>query len=624
MKRFLLAALLVLLILSAVPVFSSDVSNADFYGVITTTNTGTATTSVSSNLSGADTADFIAGGFLNATATNAAVQNTAGADVAFMPGYGTNPWVFWAGNLGASSTTNYLLYMKNVTGGKIAYFPGSTGLAVSDNDTFLEPYANFSITLTDTWISSTANISKPDAFFATYAGGVLTASIPAVVAATNNSLTSPVNTSHVVNLPAGLASGNLLMILFATRQSTTVNTPAGWTQLFNDQFGAGEGKIAVFHKVSNGGEGASVTITTTGAVTSAHTSHRIVGGGTPVAGTTVTGSSVNPNPPLLTPVAGSNQYLWFAVSGGRDTTGGSDFTATGYPSGYSGGLEKGDGTAFGAGVASAYKLASAASEDPGTFTLSAASNWGSNTIAIPPSVTVSSAVSEAEHDVTVSADSTNLTLTVDGVAVSTTALDGASVPNNANGWTFNAVYIGGIDITVGGVPAEHWEWEYAATFTGTVNGIVGTPSFRTTSSDADVTSTLTLFQPTSEPEAPPFAVGAGPDFLSDNITATGTFSTGNTTLDYPLKALIDAVATAGGVPYQIPSTFISAFFLIALSLMTSYFLKSYSAGSLFAKSAVNITGYGLLVTLAIFDWWMLIFYFLFEPAIWFAAKERRE
>jgi hypothetical protein len=370
-----------------------------------------------------------------------------------------NDKILFATDLNANSSKSLSFTTGNTDTTSMSIITGYGGYITVTDVASWEPGNNFSDNFTDLSLDTSVAdyvLLKDGAYTITKGSGNITASIHPVVAATNTSSTSPVNTNHVVNLPAGLTSGNLLMILFATRQSTTVNTPAGWTQLFNDQFGAGEGKLAVFHKVSNGGEGASVTITTTGTVTSAHTSHRIVGVGTPVAGTTVTGSSANPNPPLLTPVAGSNMYLWFAVSGGRDTTGGADFTATGYPSGYSGGLEKGDNTGFGAGVASAYKLATAASEDPGTFTLSTTSAWGANTIAIPPSATVSSAFS-GTHDCIIASDSTNLTLTIDGVLEDSITLGGASVANNANNWIIKVPSMSSYKHYVSGTLIGHYE-----------------------------------------------------------------------------------------------------------------------------------------------------------------------
>jgi len=176
-------------------------------------------------------------------------------------------------------------------------------------------------------------------------------------------------------------------------------------------------------------------------------------------------------------------------------------------------------------------------------------------------------------------------------------------------------------VDVGGVPVSAWAWEYGATFHDSIGANDGTPSFRTTSSDSDVTAELISFGPVSEPIAPAFAVGAGPDFMTDNITtgnSTGAFGD----VDFPGKDILDAVA--GTTPRQMLFIFIASFLLLAVSLAVSYFLKEAGASSIFIKSVANIIIYAVLIALHIFDWWMLIFFFIFEQSVWFAAKERRE
>jgi len=168
------------------------------------------------------------------------------------------------------------------------------------------------------------------------------------------------------------------------------------------------------------------------------------------------------------------------------------------------------------------------------------------------------------------------------------------------------------------------EWQYGTTFTDlSGNGNDAAPSFRTTSSDNDVSAALSTFSPLSEPEAPVYAVGAGPDFVSTNITITGNFTSGNSSSTYPGESIIRDITTATGVPYQLPSTFIATFLILIASMVTSYFLKQHAAPSMFVKSTINTAGYGIAVALHIYDWWMLIFFFIFEIAFWFAAAERK-
>lgn len=158
-KLFIITAVFVLFAasLSVGVCVASDITGADFYGTITVTNNSTATTNVATTISGANTTALIAGGYLNATATNCAIQYS-GADVAFMPGWGPYPWCVFVPTIGNNAQTFDTLYVKGVTGGKLMYFPGSTGMTVSDGMT--EPGNNFGITINDAWINTTAGASK--------------------------------------------------------------------------------------------------------------------------------------------------------------------------------------------------------------------------------------------------------------------------------------------------------------------------------------------------------------------------------------------------------------------------------------------------------------------------------
>lgn len=122
-----------LLLLNGTAVMASNITNAQYYGVITVANNGTNATLVSSNITGISTTSLINGGFANAGANNTVIRNSDGADVAFMPGYGTNVWGTWVPAISASSYLSYLFYTGGVTDGKIRYFPGAAGMSVADS-----------------------------------------------------------------------------------------------------------------------------------------------------------------------------------------------------------------------------------------------------------------------------------------------------------------------------------------------------------------------------------------------------------------------------------------------------------------------------------------------------------
>lgn len=229
----------------------------------------------------------------------------------------------------------------------------------------------------------------------------------------------------------------------------------------------------------------------------------------------------------------------------------------------------------------------------------------------------------------VAQDWTAIKCLIDGSVNHTLLSTSWSMPDNSYDWQFGSgdgtPYLNTISVSTSGSLVDTWSWEYAETWTGSVTGNIGTPSWRTTSSDADVSASLGAIYPVSEAIAPPYSVGDSPDFVSDNITISGNFTTGNVTgPHYPGRSILEQLTNQTGVPYQIPSTFIFSGIIIILSMLTSWFMRNYAVMSFFIKSLVNGIGYGICVGLGIFDWWMIIFFMIFEISFWFAVAERRQ
>lgn len=102
----------------------------------------------------------------------------------------------------------------------------------------------------------------------------------------------------------------------------------------------------------------------------------------------------------------------------------------------------------------------------------------------------------------------SLKLSIDGVEQATGA--GASVPDNANDWVIGSdatPYIEYYHHTVGGTLVSDISWEYDSTFTdASGNSNDATPTFRTTSSDADVSANLTSLLPVSQSQPSTFTL----------------------------------------------------------------------------------------------------------------------
>lgn len=189
---------------------------------------------------------------------------------------------------------------------------------------------------------------------------------------------SSASTSHSVPLPT-VAAGAFLGIALSMQSATaSFNTPSGWTQLY--QRINSNVVQAFFYKQSNGGEGTSVTVTTTASLKVAGCSIMDTGwdGVAPAVSTVADGSSTSPNPGSVT-ATGALDNLFIAIAHAIGTTG-----FTGYPTSYTN-TQTGQTTGgTSAGTATATRTLASASDDPSTFTMGTG-QWSAYTIVLGPS-----------------------------------------------------------------------------------------------------------------------------------------------------------------------------------------------------------------------------------------------
>lgn len=192
--------------------------------------------------------------------------------------------------------------------------------------------------------------------------------------------------SHAVTMPAGVVSGDLLVMVCAIDSLIPVTvTLAGWTRIVNVPNSA---QLDVYYKKSDGGEGATETVGFSANEALCAVTYRIDNMHDPdvqppqaSAGAKDGVGSVSPDPDELTPtIAGTG--LWLAVHA-HD---GNLRTTTGFPSGYSGGVSTQIGTIGGTGVGTAQRENDPilAAEDPAVFTISASDQWSAATIFVLP------------------------------------------------------------------------------------------------------------------------------------------------------------------------------------------------------------------------------------------------
>lgn len=219
----------------------------------------------------------------------------------------------------------------------------------------------------------------------------------------------------------------------------------------------------------------------------------------------------------------------------------------------------------------------------------------------------------------------SLSLYIDNVLAGATT--GASVPDNSENWTFlqNNVmpYMEYHKIWVGGTLQQHIEWEYT---TGNFTDLSGNshdaaPTFRTTSSDADISALLTSFNPVEEANAPAYSLSEASPFITSTPTVTGNFTT-TIVPTFPAKELIDAVAAAGNTPAQLPYIIMAGFGIIGSSLALSWMLRKYGSGSLSVKILVIVAIMGTLIAVKLLDFWMIVIFIIIALALAMASRQR--
>jgi hypothetical protein len=327
-------------------------------------------------------------------------------------------------------------------------FGHDSSVTVADNET-LELGDSFTIMHEDSWVDTEAGLDKdlvykPGAFRSyvsatenitsallnAYAGG-----FPAVetVNGGNNAVD---NTTHTVNLPAGITLGDMVVVLFAADSIPSITFPSDWTQLF-DVVSTTASRTACYYRIADGTEGSTIIVTTNTTEMTAHTSYRISGAFGEIEAATIAYTSSNkPNPPNLAPSWGNHNTLWIAATGAAP----GNRNVNVYPAGYANGRQDKAHDADGAFVASAEDDIAAASEDPASFRLNNSASGLAITIGIAPADTeivsvTATGIAEGEHTTNTTANVTHLIIEVDGTVEDTTALT-ANVTNNAESLLF--------------------------------------------------------------------------------------------------------------------------------------------------------------------------------------------
>ena len=206
------------------------------------------------------------------------------------------------------------------------------------------------------------------------------------VVGTNSSQQTTDVTSHTVALPSGIVAGELLVVILAIAVGSDSGTyPAGWNKLG----AAGANNIAASWgwRVADGTEGASITVTTSGAQESAHQSFRIQGHNSstnvPQTGGAGSGTDSSAEVHSFAPTGGAKDYLFIAYAAAD-----SGVAATSAPTSFTNLVVSDSGSDANAScaISTARRELNAASIDPDQFTLEASEGWLTALIGVHPGV----------------------------------------------------------------------------------------------------------------------------------------------------------------------------------------------------------------------------------------------
>lgn len=197
-------------------------------------------------------------------------------------------------------------------------------------------------------------------------------------------------TSHVITLPATIASGDRLIAIIksatpgAAFTYTWDNSTAGtWSQIF-ELATADEERAAVYAKIADGTEdGLSLTITSSGSVATKALAVRVSGAHASAAieaTTDATQNSATHDPPSITPSWGAADTLFIALA--MQQGGVREYSA--YPTSYTETGFVNNGGNPGACIGYAYRANNTTTEDPSAFTSSASLRPIVATLAIRP------------------------------------------------------------------------------------------------------------------------------------------------------------------------------------------------------------------------------------------------
>lgn len=483
MKTRIIAIVILCMMIAGTSVYASDISGAVYQAVVRITNNSTASTNVAVNFT-LDSQYLIDYDFVSSNFSNTAIRGSAGTDVAYMPGSNsTNPWIVYVSSIGEDSQIDDTIYLGGGDmNAKLSYFPGSGGMSTSDAAS-LELSDNFTITLSDVFIDTTAGAGKY-IFYKTDAielyvdaatSGTITAKIPAHDSDTE--ILRPNAAGDFCNINDGTSS--------CPNDYQAVDDPASHdsdtTYLRNNYAILWDAYNIESASLPTGVEITSIDVYMVVRAEGANTATYQTG--LRLSGVSTYGTSHSDS---------NTSYHTFTDTVARP--GGGDWVE--------GDL---DDLQVLLGLATVFQV-------PRCTQIYVIVNYQY------PEVSVDvSGITTGEYDITLSGNGTVFTLNVGGTSNSTSF---TGIGDSANDYISfendTVLYAGSQEIEVDGVQVQYVDWDYGSTFTDqSGNSNDATPTFRTISSDTDVSAELLDFEPVDPAEIGDYEIEEESEMLDE-------------------------------------------------------------------------------------------------------------
>ena len=528
MKKTLIIIVLIFALSTTGAVLASDISDAIFFGKVRATNNSTLAQNVSAVVTINSTA-WIESNTMNSTATDIAILNNSGADTPFMPGYDDNVWAVWYNAIPENGNVDATLY-TNSSNGSIRYFPGNGGMTTSDSAS-LELGDNFTVNMTgyfDTANGTDKYIIEKGSF-SIYISDLVSGNI----------------TSEIVNL----SSANW------TNIGTAVDNWDAWLE----QAYSSTSVTGIKMRMKNA---SSITLQ--------------------INEIQIYNST---NSEWVTATAIANTGSWSdsanAIDGNTGTYAYHAYAGSGVYTSY---LSVGFQRSFVSTKMRAWVSYSAGS--PNVFTRD--TDYTSNTTA------VSAIGIQSTDEILINLASGNFSISIDGDMKDSIDIGAISVPDNSNDYISlqnnSMPYMESYQITIGGTLQQSITWEYGTTFTDlSDNGHDATPTFRSVSSDDDVTVELINFAPISLAQVSDEDATGWGEIIVDPPDEPETAYTEEARPGFFFEPFIHSIWNLSGLPDSF-FWYNFAFIFIIFGGMITYYLFAESKASALLIKCVAMAG----------------------------------